>query len=163
VKALKKLSKRAASDRLQGAFERHRAETQAQLAELEDVFELLDEKARAGHCEAMAGIIGEGKTLMGEKFDQATMDACLVAVGQRAEHYEMAAYGTLIAWARTLDLPNVVDALQQNLDEERATARQLSSLADGGPLESADTPVAVVDGAETAGAARPVPRRQKRR
>jgi hypothetical protein len=69
---------------------------------------------------------------MGEEFDEATMDARLIAAGQRAEHYEMAAYGTLVAWARAMKHDEVADLLQQTLDEEKAADEKLSSLAEGG-------------------------------
>ena len=66
------------------------------------MFATLDEKVRGKHCDGIAGIIEEGKSIMEEDFDDSTMDACLIAAGQRAEHYEIAAYGTLVAWARTM-------------------------------------------------------------
>ena len=84
------------------AFESHLEETQGQIARLEQVFESLDEKVRGKHCDGIAGIIEEGKSIMEEDFDETTMDACLIAAGQRAEHYEMAAYGTLVAWAQAM-------------------------------------------------------------
>ena len=78
----------------------------------------LDEKVRGKHCDGIAGIIEEGKSVMEEDFDDATMDACLIAGGQRAEHYEMAAYGTLVAWARGLGHTEAAD-LQQTLEPRR--------------------------------------------
>ena len=102
TKALPKLAKAASSPELRDAFESHLEETQGQIERLEQVFESLDEKVRGKHCEGIAGIIEEGKSIMEEDFDEATMDACLIAAGQRAEHYEMAAYGTLVAWARAM-------------------------------------------------------------
>ena len=81
---------------------------------LEQVFESLDEKVRGKHCDGIAGIIEEGKSIMEEDFDEATMDACLIAAGQRAEHYEMAAYGTLVAWARGMGHTEAARLLQQN-------------------------------------------------
>jgi hypothetical protein len=74
----------------------------------------------------------EGKSIMEEDFDDATMDACLIAAGQRAEHYEMAAYGTLVAWARALGHDEAAELLQQTLDEEKAADEKLSGLAEGG-------------------------------
>ena len=96
------------------------------------MFESLDEKARGKHCDGIAGIIEEGKSIMEEDFDDATMDACLIAAGQRAEHYEMAAYGTLVAWARAMGHDEAADLLQQTLDEEKAADEKLSALAEGG-------------------------------
>ena len=132
TKALAKLAKAATSATLRDAFESHLQETQGQIERLEQVFENLDEKVRGKHCEGIAGIIEEGKTIMQEDFDGATMDACLIAAGQRAEHYEMAAYGTLIAWARAMGHDDAADLLQQNLDEEKAADETLSGLAEGG-------------------------------
>ena len=94
TKALPKLAKAATSPKLRDAFETHLEETQGQIERLEQVFESLDEKARGKHCDGIEGIIEEGKSIMEEDFDDTTMDACLIAAGQRAEHYEMAAYGT---------------------------------------------------------------------
>lgn len=132
TKALPKLAKAASAEPLRDAFESHLQETQAQIERLEQVFESLGEKVRGKHCDGIAGIIEEGKSVMEEDFDDATMDACLIASGQRAEHYEMAAYGTLIAWARALGHDEEADLLQQNLDEEKAADEKLSALAEGG-------------------------------
>ena len=118
--------------KLRQAFESHLEETQGQITRLEQVFESLDEKARGKHCDGIAGIIEEGKSIMEEDFGETTMDACLIAAGQRAEHYEMAAYGTLVAWARGLGQTEAADLLQQTLDEEKAADQKLSQLAEGG-------------------------------
>ena len=99
---------------------------------LEEVFATLDEKVKGKHCAGIAGIVDEGKSIMDEDFDETTMDACLIAAGQRAEHYEMAAYGTLVAWARAMGHTDAAKLLQQTLDEEKAADKKLSSLAEGG-------------------------------
>ena len=132
VKALPKMAKAATSEELRSCFETHLQETHAQVARLEQVFEILGEKARGKHCAGMAGILEEGKKMMGEDFDEATMDAVLVAGGQRAEHYEMAAYGTLVAWANVLGHTDAAALLEENLTEEHAADDALSALADGG-------------------------------
>lgn len=132
IKALPKLAKAAASPDLRAAFETHLEETRGHVDRLEQVFESLDEKPRGKHCEGIAGIIEEGKSMMEEEFDDATMDACLIAAGQRAEHYEMAAYGTLIAWAQSMGHNDATSLLQEILDEEKAADEKLSSLAEGG-------------------------------
>jgi ferritin-like metal-binding protein YciE len=132
VKALSKLAKAATAPDLREAFLSHRVETEGQIQRLEELFLALDEKVRGKHCDGIAGIIEEGKSAMEEDFDKATMDACLIASGQRAEHYEIAAYGTLIAWARAMGLAKAVDLLQQNLEEEKAADEKLSQLAEGG-------------------------------
>jgi ferritin-like metal-binding protein YciE len=132
TKALPKLAKAAANAKLRTAFETHLEETHGQIARLEQVFESLDEKVRGKHCDGIAGIIEEGKSIMEEDFDDTTMDACLIAAGQRAEHYEMAAYGTLVAWAQAMGHAEAAKLLQQTLDEEKAADKKLSGLAEGG-------------------------------
>jgi ferritin-like metal-binding protein YciE len=132
TKALPKMAKAASSPGLRKAFETHLEETRGQIDRLEQVFARLDEKVRGKHCDGIAGIIEEGKAVMEEDFDEATMDACLIAGGQRAEHYEMAAYGTLVAWARAMGHPEAADLLQETLDEEKAADEKLTSLAESG-------------------------------
>jgi ferritin-like metal-binding protein YciE len=137
LKALPKLAKASTSPKLRAAFEAHLEETRGQVERLEEVFASLDEKVRGKHCDGIAGIIEEGKSVMEEDFDEVTMDACLIASGQRAEHYEMAAYGTLVAWARAMGHDDAADLLQQTLDEEKAADQKLSTLAEGGINEKA--------------------------
>ena len=132
TRALPKLAKAASSPELRTAFEKHLEETRGHVDRLERVFESLDEKVRGKHCDGIAGIIEEGKSVMEGHFDEATMDACLIAGGQRAEHYEMAAYGTLVAWAQAMGHAEAADLLQQTLDEEKAADKKLSQLAEGG-------------------------------
>ena len=132
TKALPKMAKAASSPQLRAAFQAHLEETRGQIERLQEVFESLDEKVSGKHCDGIAGIIEEGKSVMEEDFDDATMDACLIAGGQRAEHYEMAAYGTLVAWARAMGHEEAAVLLQETLDEERAADEKLSSLAEGG-------------------------------
>ncbi len=132
TKALPKMARAASSDELRQALESHLEETREHVSRLEQVFATLDEKVRGKHCEGMAGIIEEGKTILEEDFDETTMDACIIAAGQRAEHYEMAAYGTLVAWARAMGHDEAADLLQETLDEEKAADETLSGLAEGG-------------------------------
>ena len=137
TKALPKMAKAATSPDLRAAFEAHLEETRGHITRLEELFAGLDEKIRGKHCDGIAGIIEEGKSVMEEDFDDATMDACLIADGQRAEHYEMAAYGSLIAWARAMDHTEAADLLQETLDEEKAADEKLSSLAENGINQAA--------------------------
>ena len=132
TKALPKLAKAATSADLRKAFELHLQETKGHIERLEQVFGSLEEKVRGKHCDGIAGIIEEGKSIMEEDFDETTMDACLIAAGQRAEHYEMAAYGTLVAWAQAMGHDEAASLLQQNLDEEKAADKKLSAIAEGG-------------------------------
>ena len=137
TKALAKLAKAASSPKLRQAFESHLKETDGHIERLEQVFGSLDEKVRGKHCDGIAGIIEEGKSIMEEDFDDTTMDACLIAAGQRAEHYEMAAYGTLVAWAQAMGHAEAAKLLQQTLDEEKAAYKKFSGLAEGGINRSA--------------------------
>ena len=132
TKALPKLAKASTSPELRQAFEQHLEETEGHVERLEGVFESLDEDVKGKHCDGIAGIIEEGKAILEEEFEGSTMDACLIAAGQRAEHYEMAVYGTLVTWARMMGHDEAADLLQQNLDEEKAADKKLSSLAEGG-------------------------------
>src|SRR6478672_2748346 len=152
IKARPKLAKAAASTDLRAAFESHLEETRGHVERLEQVFQSLEEKPRGKHCEGIAGIIEEGKSMMEEEFDEATMDAVLIAAGQRAEHYEMAAYGTLIAWAESMGHSEAAKLLQQTLDEEKAADKKLSGLAEGGINKSAADAAHAEDDRELAGA-----------
>jgi ferritin-like metal-binding protein YciE len=157
TKALPKLAKAARSPDLRAAFDAHLKETRGQIVRLERIFANLGEKVRGKHCDGIAGIIEEGKAVMEEDFDEATMDACLIAAGQRAEHYEMAAYGTMVAWARAMGHTEAADLLQETLDEERAADETLSSLAEDGINDEAASMVHSdedEDGAEVAAPAR---------
>ena len=137
TKALTKMAKAASSEELSTAFETHLEETQGHIAKLEAVFETLDEKPRGKHCDGIAGIIEEGKAIMAEDFDDETMDACLIAAGQRAEHYEIAAYGTLVAWAKAMGHSEAAGLLEEILEEEKATDDKLTALAESGINEAA--------------------------
>jgi len=137
TKALPKMVKAAASPALRDALEAHLEETQHQVERLEQVFASLDEKATGKHCAGMAGIIEEGQSILEEDFDETTMDACLIAAAQRVEHYEMAAYGTLVSWARVMGHTEAADLLEETLDEEKAADATLSSIAKGGINQAA--------------------------
>jgi ferritin-like metal-binding protein YciE len=137
MKALPKMAKAASNRSLSAAFEAHLEETRGQVKRLEKVFASLGEKVRGKHCDGMAGIIEEGKSIMEENFDEATMDACLIAGAQRAEHYEMAAYGTLVTWARAMGHEEAAGLLEETLDEEKRADAKLSALAKGGINQNA--------------------------
>jgi ferritin-like metal-binding protein YciE len=131
TKALPKMAKAASHEDLREAFEMHLEETQEQISRLEEVFGALGEKVKAKPCPGMAGIIEEGKETMGEDAEGAVMDAALIAAAQRAEHYEIGAYGTCVEWARLLGLDEVVSLLETTLEEEKATDKKLTALAEG--------------------------------
>jgi ferritin-like metal-binding protein YciE len=132
LKALPKLAKASSSPALRTAFLEHLEQTRGHVGRLEQVFGTLDEKVRGKHCDGIAGIIEEGSAVMEEDFDEGTMDACLIASGQRSEHYEMAAYGTLVAWARVMGHSQAAELLEATLQEEKAADEKLNRLAEGG-------------------------------
>jgi ferritin-like metal-binding protein YciE len=132
IKALPKLAKAATAAPLRAAFLGHLEETRGHVDRLEQVFASLNEKVRGKHCDGIAGIIEEGKSVMEEDLDGETLDACLIAAGQRSEHYEMAAYGTLVAWAEAMGHTKAARLLTTILDEEKAADEKLTSLAKGG-------------------------------
>ncbi|NNU63871.1 MULTISPECIES: ferritin-like domain-containing protein [Rhizobium] len=130
LKALPKMARSAQSEQGKAGFLKHRDETQGQIARLEQVFEILGKPARGKTCEAIQGIIAEGEEIMEEFKGSAALDAGLISSAQAVEHYEIARYGTLIAWARQLGLKDAVPLLQANLAEEEATDKKLTQLAE---------------------------------
>jgi len=130
VKALPKMAKGATSDKLRSLIEAHLEETQGQVKRLERAFELLDEKPRGKHCAGIAGIIKEGSDLLEEDFDGAVLDAGIIGGAQRAEHYEMAAYGVVIAWAKQIGEGEIASLLEETLEEEKGADLKLSALAE---------------------------------
>lgn len=137
VKALPKMAKGATSEELREALESHLDETENQVTRLERVFELLDEKPRGKHCAGMAGIVEEGAEKLQEDMEDMVLDACLIASAQKVEHYEMGAYGTVIAWAEALGLNEVRDVLNETLEEEKAADKKLTALAESGINDAA--------------------------
>lgn len=130
VKALPKFKKAATSPELAAAFEKHTQETQTHIATLEQVFELLGEKAAAKKCEAMEGLLKEADSII-EDTEAGTLvrDAGLILAAQKAEHYEIATYGTLRTFASVMGHTDVADLLQQTLDNEKATDEALTTVA----------------------------------
>lgn len=137
VKAPPKMAKGATSEELREALESHLDETENQVTRLERVFELLDEKPRGKHCAGMAGIVEEGSEKLQEDMEDMVLDACLIASAQKVEHYEMGAYGTVIAWAEALGLNEVRDVLNEKLEEEKAADKKLTALAESGINDAA--------------------------
>lgn len=130
VRALPKMAKGANSDELRDLIETHLGETEGQVKRLDQVFKLLDEQPRGKHCAGIAGIIKEGSDLLEDGFDGSVMDAGIIAGAQRAEHYEIGAYGSVIAWARQLGEEEVASLLHDNLDEEKNADEKLTALAE---------------------------------
>lgn len=137
LKTLPKLAKKSANETLRQAFTDHCDETEEQIARLEKVFEVIGKKPRGKTSEAMLGIIAEGQHVIDEVEDDAVRDAGILAAGQAAEHYEIARYGTLRAWAELLGQDEVVELLSETLEEEKHADELLSSIAEGGVNESA--------------------------
>jgi ferritin-like metal-binding protein YciE len=137
VKALPRMAKTATSDELRQLIESHLAETEEQVSRLEQAFELLQESPKAKVCEGMQGIVEEAADLIREEDEGVALDAALIAAAQRAEHYEIAAYGTLKAWAEALGESEVAELLSTTLDEEKAADEKLTALAEAGINEAA--------------------------
>ena len=125
------MAKAARSAELKKAFETHREETEGHVERLAEVFELIGKAPRGKTCDAILGIIEEGKSIMEEFDGSPALDAGLVAAAQAVEHYEMARYGTLKAWATRLGMKDAVRLLDETLREERKTDEDLTKLALG--------------------------------
>ncbi|WP_395675500.1 ferritin-like domain-containing protein [Inquilinus sp.] len=132
LKALPKMAKAAQAPELTAAFQKHHTETEGQIERLEKVFELIGKRPQGKPCEAILGILDEGKEIMEEFKGAVALDAGLVAGAQAVEHYEMARYGTLKTWATTLGLPEAAKLLDQTLQEETKTGQILTQLGDRG-------------------------------
>ena len=130
VKALPKMAKKAGSEDLAAAFTKHEGETEVQITRLEKVFEIIDKAPRAKKCDAIEGILAEAEELMKEAKTDTVRDAAMVGAAQAVEHYEMARYGTLIAWATKLGLGDAAKILGETLAEEKATDKALTQLAE---------------------------------
>lgn len=131
AKNLPKMKKAATSVELQQAFENHRVMTLEQVARLEQVFELMEEKAKGKKCEAIEGITAEGESVIEDtEKGTATRDVGLIISAQKVEHYEIAAYGGLAQLARTLGEEEVASLLAQTLEEEKQTDVLLTGIAE---------------------------------
>jgi ferritin-like metal-binding protein YciE len=132
LKALPKMVEKATSPQLKKALESHRKETEGHVARLEQVFRMHGTEPKAVHCPAIDGIIKEANEVAGEVADKQVLDAAIVAAAQAVEHYEIARYGTLVAWANQLGRPDCASVLEQTLTEEKAADQKLTGLAEGG-------------------------------
>ncbi|MRX50351.1 DUF892 family protein [Paracoccus sp. S-4012] len=130
LKALPKMSAKASDPDLKAAFDSHLHETDGHVRRLEQVFGMLGLAPRGVDCPAMDGIIREADEIAAEISDKSVLDGALAASAQTVEHYEIARYGTLIAWARELGREDAAAVLQQNLDEEYAADRKLTQIAE---------------------------------
>lgn len=130
TKTLPTMIGKATNPQLKQGFETHLRETENQIKRLEKVFEMHGQSPKAVDCPAIDGIIKEANELAGDVADKEVLDAALLASAQAVEHYEITRYGTLIAWAQQLGRDDCAAMLQQNLDEEKATDKKLSALAE---------------------------------
>jgi len=130
TKALPKMIGKATDPQLKQGFETHLRETEGQIKRLEQVFQMHGHSPKAVDCPAIDGIIKEANDIAGEVADKEVLDAALIAAGQAAEHYEITRYGTLVAWARQLGRADCASVLEQNLAEEKAADKKLTSLAE---------------------------------
>src|SRR5580700_9565433 len=129
LKALPKMAKAAQSDKLRAAFEKHHNETEGQVERLEQVFELINAPARGKTCDAIQGILDEGKEIGEEYAGSEALDAGLLAAAQAVEHYEISRYGTLRTWAEELGMSEAAELLEATLGEEKTTDELLTELA----------------------------------
>jgi len=131
VKALPKMAKAATSERLRTAFEEHLQQTEKQVERLEEVFRQVGHKAKKHTCDGMKGLVEEGSDLIAAGGDDMTRDAGLIGAAQKVEHYEIASYGCLVAWARQLGHNDAAELLEETLREEKETDAKLTRMAEG--------------------------------
>ena len=129
VKALPKMQEKAATEELAAAFRDHLAETENQVSRLEQIFEILGERAGGVKCQAMEGLIEEAQEILDEDGTESVIDAGIIAAAQRVEHYEVSAYGSAKAFAALLGLSEVVKLLNETQQEETAADKKLSLIA----------------------------------
>lgn len=126
LKALPKMIKAAHNEQLKEGFEEHLQQTEEHVSRLEQVFEHMGVKAKGKKCQAMAGLLEEGEELIKEKAG----DAALICAAQKVEHYEIASYGSLSAWAKLLGEQDSSELLEETLEEERTTDEKLTEIAE---------------------------------
>jgi ferritin-like metal-binding protein YciE len=129
VKALPKMAKAAASEKLRAGFEEHLEQTKGHVSRLEQIFESLGESPKGKKCKGMEGLVEEGSEIIDEDLEDGVKDAGLIGAAQRVEHYEIAAYGTVKAFAETLGHSEHASRLGQTLEEEKKTDEKLTELA----------------------------------
>ncbi len=138
LKALPKMQKNATTDELKSAIEEHITQTEEQVTRLEQVFEICGKKAQGKKCAAMEGLIEEGNEIVEEtEKGSMTRDAGIIMAAQKVEHYEIATYGCLVTFAKTLGMDEAVELLEQTLEEEKETDEKLTMIAEGNINQSA--------------------------
>lgn len=130
IKAIPKMAKAANSEELRKGFEEHLEQTRGHATRLEQILSGLGEPVKGKKCKGMAGIVAEGGEMMAEDFEGALMDAALISAAQRVEHYEIAAYGAVHAYAELMGESEAASLLQRTLDEEKETDQKLTELSE---------------------------------
>jgi ferritin-like metal-binding protein YciE len=130
TKALPKMAKAAQSEELRQAFEEHLQQTEQQISRIEQAVETLGESLKRKTCKGMQGLIAEGNEMMQEKKGSSALDAALIVAAQKVEHYEIASYGSLCAWAEQMGHQEALELLKETLNEEETTDKQLTDLAE---------------------------------
>jgi ferritin-like metal-binding protein YciE len=130
VKSLPEMIDKANNQQLKQGFQTHLRESENHVKRLEQIFQLLGKQAQGVDCPAIDGIIEEAEDVAGEVQDKTVLDAALIAAAQAVEHYEMTRYGTLIAWAKQMGRNDAVTLLNQTLEEEKATDKKLTQMAE---------------------------------
>jgi len=139
TKALPKMLKATQSDELKAAIKSHLAETEDHVGRLEKIFQFLEEKLKKKTCAAMEGLVKEASELLQEQKGKSSLDAAIIAAAQKVEHYEIASYGTVLAWARQMGHEKAVDLLEATLEEEGAADERLTEIAESLANEKAGT------------------------
>jgi len=140
VKALPKMAKAASSEELRQGFEEHLEQTKEHVQRLEEIFKALDESPKGKKCVGMEGLVKEGSEIMQEDFDDSVLDAALIGAAQRVEHYEIAAYGTVAAFAKLLGETQHASLLEETLEEEKETDEKLTELAEEINAQASEEP-----------------------
>ncbi len=130
LEALPRMVEAVTHKELKKALKDHLHQTEEQVNRLEEVYELLEEEAERQTCDGMKGLLKEGDKMLAAKIDPSVLDAAIISAAQRVEHYEIAGYGVLIAWARLLEHEEVADLLQETLDEEKDADQLLTDIAE---------------------------------
>ncbi|ACI98389.1 ferritin-like domain-containing protein [Rhodospirillum centenum] len=129
LKAYNKLIKAVSHDKLKQAFQTHKEQTEGQIERLKQAFELLDQRPRGKHCDAMEGLIQEAQSLLDEGLPSELLDVAIIAAAQKMEHYEIAAYGSVHAYAQGLGNEELASLLEETLNEEKETDKLLNDIA----------------------------------
>lgn len=130
IKALPKMAKAATSEDLRQGFEEHLEQTKGHAQRLEQIFQALGESIKGKKCKGMEGIIAEGAEVISEDYEGAAMDAAIIAAAQRVEHYEIAGYGSVHAYATILGETEAANLLERTLNEEKETDQKLTDLSE---------------------------------